>query len=248
MTKSEQSRRLRELRKTLNLSQLEFGRQLGIRSRTTISTYEESKVPNHILDLVCNVFPVNKTWLLTGQGDMLLEPSPSRRAKEERSSYASAKMEEDDSEAGLPHIKIDPFVSSINDNFIKLNMYHITGAGDEMVHIEFEPVGQIVIPKYLYKEHYIPMKVIGDSMEKLIMNLSVVMIDPSPQPKLMDKKIYCFRIPYSGFIIRQANTEPDGLYLEPFNKQYKTTKIEWSDFDPEIVIGRVVCNLINIIG
>ncbi len=149
---------------------------------------------------------------------------------------------------GLTHVRIDPFVSYLNDDFVKLNMYHITGAGNEMVNIEFELVGEIVIPKYIYKEFYVPMKVIGESMEKLIMNLSVVMVDTSPQTQLIDKKIYCFRIPYSGFIIRQANTEPDGLYLEPFNKQYNTTKIEWSEFSPDIVVGRVVCNLINNIG
>jgi len=205
------------------LNQKEFGKSLGV-SQGTVSKYEKGMMPE---------IPVLK--MLAEIGNTTIDK------------LLSLKLE-NDSETGVAHIQLDPFIAYLNDNFVKMRMYHISGAGNEMVNVEFEPVGEIVIPKHIYKPNYVPMKVIGESMEKLIMNLSIVMVDTSPSERLIDKKIYCFRIPYSGFIIRQANTEPDGLYLEPFNKQFNTTKIDWSDFDPEIVVGRIVCNLINNIG
>lgn len=149
-------------------------------------------------------------------------------------------------ENDVPQISVDPFISNINDNYVKLTGYEITGAGNEMLNSSYEPVGTVIVPKSIYKPHYIPFYVEGDSMEKMIMNHSYILVDRSPQKRLRDKNVYCFGIPYSGFIIRLIHTEPDALFLEPVNKQYKIRRINWSAFEPDWVIGRVVCSIVNI--
>lgn len=77
------------------------------------------------------------------------------------------------------------------------------------------------------------------------MNGSYVRVETAPQKRLIDKSIYCFRIPYSGYIIRLIHTEPDALYLEPVNKQYKIRKLGWTSFEPDWIIGRVICTIVN---
>lgn len=140
---------------------------------------------------------------------------------------------------------INPTITEIDEYNLKITAYEVTGAGPEREETGYEPVGSIIIPKKLYKPNLIVFKVDGDSMEKWIMNKTYVLVDPTPQNKLHDKGIYCFKIPYSGYIIRLVHTEPDALFLEPVNKQYKTRKIAWGSFNPEWVLGRVVGNLIN---
>ena len=146
----------------------------------------------------------------------------------------------------VPQITVDPFISDFDDSYVKLTAYEIAGAGNEMANTSYEPVGDVVVPKSIYKPHYVPFYVEGDSMEKMIMNHSFVLVDQSPQKKLRDKNVYCFRIPYSGFILRLIHTEPDALFLEPINKQYKIRKLSWSTFEPDWVIGRVICSIVNV--
>lgn len=148
-------------------------------------------------------------------------------------------------EGELPMIDINPVITEIDSENLKITAYEVTGAGPEREETGYEPVGSIIIPKKLYKPNLIVFRVDGDSMEKWIMDKTYVLVDPTPQNKLYDKGIYCFKIPYSGYIIRLVHTEPDALFLEPVNRQYKTRKIAWGSFNPDWVLGRVVGNLIN---
>ena len=61
--------RLKKLRLTLNLTQEEFGEQIGS-ARNTIANYETGnrKPKNAIITLICKVFNVNEVWLRTGEG------------------------------------------------------------------------------------------------------------------------------------------------------------------------------------
>lgn len=63
--------RIKELRKSLNLSQDEFGRKLGV-TRGAITNIELNKTePKELfLELICKVFSVNEQWLRTGEGQM----------------------------------------------------------------------------------------------------------------------------------------------------------------------------------
>lgn len=68
------NQRILELRKSLNLSQTEFGEQIGMKA-SSISDIEKSKciVTEKTIIAVCSKFNVNEEWLKTGNGNMFLE-------------------------------------------------------------------------------------------------------------------------------------------------------------------------------
>lgn len=63
--------RLKELRKTLNLTQQEFADKIGVK-RNTIAQYESGRnAPiDAVVTLICRTYGVNETWLRTGEGEM----------------------------------------------------------------------------------------------------------------------------------------------------------------------------------
>jgi len=65
--------RIKEIRKSLNLTQQEFADKLGIK-RNTVATYEAGKsTPSDAaVSLICNKCGVNETWLRTGVGDIYI--------------------------------------------------------------------------------------------------------------------------------------------------------------------------------
>lgn len=70
--------RIRQLRKELGLSQLEFSKALGMSTRTRIGRIECDKaVPSEtMLNLICVLFNVNHEWLVSGEGPMFSESGP----------------------------------------------------------------------------------------------------------------------------------------------------------------------------
>ena len=65
------------LRKTLNLTQKEFAKKIGI-SHGTLSDIEKNKIPiqeRHIITISL-AFGVNENWLRTGEGDMFMAINP----------------------------------------------------------------------------------------------------------------------------------------------------------------------------
>ena len=70
--------RLKELRKTLKLTQQEFADRLNIK-RGAIANYEIGRnVPiDAVVSLICKEFNVNEDWLRDGSGEMFKERSPS---------------------------------------------------------------------------------------------------------------------------------------------------------------------------
>ena len=66
--------RITHLRKTLNLSQTEFGERLGV-SRGVIKNIDEKNTEPKplLLQQICKVYNVDPYWLETGEGDMFLE-------------------------------------------------------------------------------------------------------------------------------------------------------------------------------
>lgn len=63
--------RLKLVRKTLGLNQVEFGARIGI-GGTAISKFESgvNAISDSIVLLVCREFNVNEHWLRTGSGEM----------------------------------------------------------------------------------------------------------------------------------------------------------------------------------
>lgn len=80
--------RIKKLRKTLDLTQKDFGARIGVKGNT-IAQYEMGRnVPiDSVLNLICREFRVNKDWLVAGKGEIFL-PAPTAaldRLAEERS-------------------------------------------------------------------------------------------------------------------------------------------------------------------
>lgn len=68
--------RIKFLRKTLKLSQADFGEKLGV-SRDVINNMENKRVvpANYMIKLIASTFEVNQIWLETGEGEMFYQPS-----------------------------------------------------------------------------------------------------------------------------------------------------------------------------
>lgn len=64
--------RIREVRNSLNLSQSDFGKQIGV-SRDVINNLELARLkkdPEALIRLICKTYNVNYGWLMTGNGEM----------------------------------------------------------------------------------------------------------------------------------------------------------------------------------
>ena len=66
--------RIKELRKTLGLTQQEMADKVGVK-RNTIAQYEIGRNPptDTVVTLICREFDVNEEWLRTGAGPMFIE-------------------------------------------------------------------------------------------------------------------------------------------------------------------------------
>lgn len=87
--------RVKILRKHLDLTQSEFGKQIGV-SRDVISNLEYGRVAptDLIINMICAKFGVDEHWLRTGEGEMFPEKSEDplwsmlgEVLKEEKSSF-----------------------------------------------------------------------------------------------------------------------------------------------------------------
>ena len=63
--------RIKELRKSLGLTQKDFGERIGVQANT-ITSYESGvRTPNNSMVLaICREYGVSETWLRTGEGEM----------------------------------------------------------------------------------------------------------------------------------------------------------------------------------
>ncbi len=68
------NKRIKQLRKALDLTQQEFANRIGVK-RNTVATYEGGRnAPvDAVSSLICKEFGVNEDWLRHGTGDMFIE-------------------------------------------------------------------------------------------------------------------------------------------------------------------------------
>ncbi len=66
--------RIKQIRKRNGLTQVEFGERLGLKGNT-ITTYETGlREPSEsVIMAICREFGVNRSWLESGQGEMLAQ-------------------------------------------------------------------------------------------------------------------------------------------------------------------------------
>ena len=76
------NKRLKEIRKTLSLSQEAFGKKLGV-TGAGISKIEsgDRNLTEQMLISICREFNVNENWLRTGEGEMFLDFAEDEFAK-----------------------------------------------------------------------------------------------------------------------------------------------------------------------
>lgn len=68
--------RLKALRKTLKLSQTEFGKRLGMGIGVICNFEYGNTTPNELqLDLICRTYGCDRIWLETGDGEMFQTPT-----------------------------------------------------------------------------------------------------------------------------------------------------------------------------
>ncbi len=108
-----------------------------------------------------------------------------------------------------------------------------------------ETVDTAVISRDLFREGYIAVSVNGDSMEKLLMDETRILID-TRMKDILSGSVYALNIPRAGNMIRECYLEPNGISLRPYNRNYPSSSIGWEDFDPEMVIGKVACSVVNV--
>lgn len=73
--------RIKELRKTLGLSQEAFAERLGIKgSAVSLVECGRRNVTTQNINAICREFGVNEEWLRTGSGDMFEEMSRAEKA------------------------------------------------------------------------------------------------------------------------------------------------------------------------
>lgn len=87
----------------------------------------------------------------------------------------------------------------------------------------------------------------GAAMEKLIMDGACVVIDVRAR-EVISGGVYAISAPGEGIIIRECHAGPGGLLLTPYNKNYPEHLIPWDDFEPETIIGKVFCSVLNVFG
>lgn len=65
------NRRIKEVRKSVGLTQVEFGKRIGL-ARNTIANYETgNRIPsNVVIGSICREFGINEEWMRTGNGEM----------------------------------------------------------------------------------------------------------------------------------------------------------------------------------
>ncbi|MDL2254207.1 helix-turn-helix domain-containing protein [Ruminococcaceae bacterium OttesenSCG-928-I18] len=97
------SERVRQVRKTLHLSQKEFARRLGL-SKDMISNIEYQRVkPRQVLlEHLCQVYHVNPSWLFEGEGEMFSHPAGDKLREV---ADAFAQLDETSQEYALMQIK-----------------------------------------------------------------------------------------------------------------------------------------------
>lgn len=102
--------RIKLLRKTVNLSQDEFGKRIGV-ARNTIANYETgTRNPmSQTIISICREYNVNEMWLRTGVGEMLI----TNTSTEEKITALAARLSKNDKQSYLKALL--EVISDLND-------------------------------------------------------------------------------------------------------------------------------------
>lgn len=154
--------RLRQLRKSLDLTQLDFAKSLGV-SRSHIANLEagNTEPSEHLLLLICEKNNVNIEWLKYGTGPMMIAPEaqPEKRAIQEM--LFSRIQNSIQSSLHIIEMTINSIIKDINDameldpTLCPPSLYHLIGDElDKMKKIKERQVVRIIRRALdLWEEH-----------------------------------------------------------------------------------------------
>lgn len=79
------SERFKQLREKLNLTQTEMAEMMGYGANAEAAIENRGHGPSEeFIDCICSTYHVNKQWLLTGEGEMLLDENGKQNEVQER--------------------------------------------------------------------------------------------------------------------------------------------------------------------
>lgn len=93
--------RIKQLRKTLDLTQKDFGIRIGMKQNSIALIEGGRNTSDQTIFAICREFNVNETWLRTGEGDMFIE-----MPEEDLYSRAAASLLKDDDALAIEGLKL----------------------------------------------------------------------------------------------------------------------------------------------
>lgn len=112
--------RLKILRKTLKLTQTEFGERLGVKGNTITGYENGTRTPSDaIIKAICREFGVREEWFRTGEEPMYMQMTPNQ----ERAAFLASVT------AGEASPEINAFIDalkSISDSDLKIVMAFVS--------------------------------------------------------------------------------------------------------------------------
>lgn len=212
--------RIKLLRKTLNLTQSEFGNKLDKKLRT-IQSYEsgEVQITDGVLLNLQEKFNVNIDWLRTGHGSMFLE-------------------NKQDKIINKAQIKN---VTSINaDNNINIPFYtDIEASAGYGAFVGMEEYENVSVSKSVMKvnNNSVIITVTGDSMEPTLYNKDKVVIDTNDRYELKKNKVYVIRKDNELYIKRFSTCINGICIFTSDNTKYESVVI--NEYDSSSIVGRL---------
>ncbi len=237
-------KRIRELRKALNLSQEAIADKIGV-AKNTVYMWERGlfSPSKKVLKVMVQVLNVNPEWLLTGEGEMFL--SHTEKVREPGAVYGD---ETHDRARRLKHL-LDEVVLRSKLDLKEIPILHgLVGAGGSRYLVEPEIMGTIYLPKMMtvtWNDPFIiKVDIDQDSMAPTIPPGSYVIISRRVY-SIREDKIYLVRDPADpdATMLKRVRLLEDGsLQLISDNPIYKPIIIEeWEDAPAvNMIIGQVV--------
>ncbi|MCC0642197.1 MULTISPECIES: helix-turn-helix transcriptional regulator [unclassified Clostridioides] len=111
------NKRIKQIRKEHNVSQQEFGEKLGV-SRDVISNIENNRVEVKTVFIthMCEIFNVNKEWILTGEGEIYISTEDIYSTLEEVFYKIASSKDENLKELVINLSKLDAtYIASLNE-------------------------------------------------------------------------------------------------------------------------------------
>lgn len=213
-------KRIKQLRKMLDLSQEEFGKKIG-KSASAIARYESGsrEIDESTLKLIAKEFGVSEEWLKTGEGEMLIE-APAAAAK---GNYLQVSYYDIYASAGegIEAVESEPKPIQIDKLFAQAILGISSGNGLFMIQAYGDSMYPTIKP--------------GDYLVGRFWEF---------EPFLLEGSVYVFRIENELFVKRfKRDRKGNKLIFKSDNPEYNDIEIT-EDQQSEIkIIGRILVNL-----